>query len=168
MSEPFVQGYLDCLCGVYSIVNADRIVNGSTTAQSQELFNEIICYLSRKRMLKDVVTGGSDHRLMTRLVCDVAGDRLKRLASCGSLEPLGKWWRFAKRFLEAPNRAIILSVGGRISHLTVTDRITQKRIYLQDSNWRAVMKREYCATLENYNEGKLVIYPYQCWYLGNE
>ena len=51
--EPFYQGALDSLCGVYSIVNAVRKV--TKTIDSQEQFAEIINYLDSKRDLCKII-----------------------------------------------------------------------------------------------------------------
>ena len=45
---PFEQGGLDSLCGLYSIVNAERVVNNTSNDDSLVLFNDIIAYLNKK------------------------------------------------------------------------------------------------------------------------
>ena len=55
---PFNQGALDSLCGIYSVVNADRILNMTPKEGSKELFSEIIHFLSRKRWLSSILTEG--------------------------------------------------------------------------------------------------------------
>jgi len=46
--KPYRQGALDGLCGVYSIINAVRIVNGIDDEDSEDLFQAIISYLDRE------------------------------------------------------------------------------------------------------------------------
>ena len=47
---PYEQGGLDSLCGLYSIVNAERVINGSTYEESVALFNDIVAYLDNPGM----------------------------------------------------------------------------------------------------------------------
>ena len=49
---PFQQGGLDSLCGLYSIVNAERIINRSSDDETQQLFNDLVHFLSRRRLLR--------------------------------------------------------------------------------------------------------------------
>ncbi len=168
--KPSHQGYLDSLCGIYSIVNADKIVNNSTEDESQSLFNTIIRHLAKKKILKDITLEGTDHKTMTDLINNVVGFRFPyKVSNRKSVSSLNEWWEISSKFLiEKPNRTIILSVGGRDNHLTVISRITQRRIFLLDSNKRDFFKRSDCTTLAKWDESKLVIYPAQCWYLGKE
>lgn len=170
---PYLQGSLDNLCGIYAIINAERIVNDSTKEEGQQLFYEIVRYLSRKRILANTVTCGINHHWFEQIMLRVVGDRVKRITTRPSLEPLKSWWKFANKFLEEPNRAIILSFGGKDDHLTVTSRMTARTIYITDSTadgykpWRVVFRRRDCTTLGEVSDWtKIVIYPYQCWYLG--
>ena len=39
---PFQQGGLDSLCGLYSIVNAERFINRSSDFETQQLFDDLI------------------------------------------------------------------------------------------------------------------------------
>ena len=39
---PFQQGGLDSLCGLYSIVNAERFINRSVDDEAQQLFDDLI------------------------------------------------------------------------------------------------------------------------------
>ncbi len=171
MIESFTQGYLDSLCGIYSIINADRVVNNSSFMESQTLFNNIIEYLSEKKILKDIVIIGSDHKVMKDLIKGVAGERFPlHITNKRGIIKVNDWWNYSRNFLEEkPNRAIIISLGGREYHLTVTNRISDRLIYLKDSsNVRAILRKSSCS-LAGYTENdKYIIYPSQCWYLGKE
>ena len=56
---PFQQGGLDSLCGLYSIVNAERYINRSSDEETQQLFNDLIHYLLRRWQLSKQVPQGS-------------------------------------------------------------------------------------------------------------
>jgi hypothetical protein len=61
--RPFRQGQLDSLCGVYSVVNAVRLVmqqhQRMTNAQSGALFATLIADLAAKDLLEAVVANGA-------------------------------------------------------------------------------------------------------------
>ena len=61
---PFQQGGLDSLCGLYSIVNAERYINHSSDEETQQLFNDLIYYLSRRGFLSKLLIGGIIHTEM--------------------------------------------------------------------------------------------------------
>jgi hypothetical protein len=57
---------LDSLCGLYSIVNAERIINRSTNDQAQNLFDDMVHFLSNKRLLTRILLDGviNSHMLL--------------------------------------------------------------------------------------------------------
>lgn len=167
----FVQGYLDSLCGLYSIVNAYKIINDATDKESASLFNEIIEYLNEKGTLKDIIIEGTDDRVITRIMADVVGYRIPwkmRLAK-KEFKSLAHWWKFSRNFMEQkPNRAIILSLDGKTEHLTVINRITDRTLFLTDSSGISTIRRSMCK-MKGYSEkDKYIIFPNECWYLGKD
>lgn len=171
MSQIFYQGYLDSLCGIYSIINADKIVNSPPLLESQNLFNSIIHFLDKKKILKDVILEGTDQSLMRLLMKNVAGSRFPvKISNRKNFKNLREWWSYSRNFLdEGENRTIIISLGGKLYHLSVIERITDRTIFLKDSDkgWKT-LKKSMCR-LAGYSEtDKYIIYPSQCWYLGKE
>ncbi len=167
----FTQGYLDSLCGIYSIVNADKIVNNSTDEESLLLFNWIIEHLDEKGILKDIIIQGSDQKVMRELMRKVAKERIPyQLSDKKNLTNLKEWWKFSKDFLEEKShRAILLSWGGRTNHLTVLERMTKRRLILRDSSDGIVsVNRSTCEFIGYTGTDKYIIYPSQCWYVGKE
>ena len=169
MKHVFEQGYLDSLCGVYSVLNAERLINKSMQEDSQLLFNLIIDYLSRKRMLKDVILDGVNHKVISNIMKDVVADRIPyRQTNKRNFYTVKEWWHFSKLFLEEKeNRAIILSIGGRENHLTVIERMTDRRMFLSDSSNMLIIRKSQCV-IGYIDREKYVIYPSQTWYLGRE
>ena len=55
---PFQQGGLDSLCGIYSLVNAEKIINKTKAEDSQKLFDEIIHFLEENKHFASILTGG--------------------------------------------------------------------------------------------------------------
>ncbi len=171
MRQSFIQGYLDSLCGVYGIVNAEKIVNNTNSEESQLLFNLIISYLSKKRILKDIVINGINHKIMSNIMRDVVGNRIPFSYTNKRFHNLSSWWSYSTEYLKQEKyRAIILSIGGKENHITVITGITKKRLILFDSGAYGginSIRRSSCKLVGTYGKSdKYIIYPSQCWYLG--
>ncbi len=170
----YYQGYMDGLCGIYSILNADKLVNGTSDQESQVLFNQIVEHLDYQGILKDVILEGSDHKTLRKVINSLETIDSKVFPLCSTnkrgIIKLKDWWEYSRGFLEeGKNRTIILSLGGKVLHLTVIERMTDRTIYLKDSSWEwRTIKRSSCKIMGYPNTDKYIIYPAQCWYLGKE
>jgi hypothetical protein len=165
------QGYLDSLCGIYSIVNADRIVNKPSFNDSQVLFNRIIDYLHDEGILRSVIIEGVNQALMKNIIREVADDKFPlQITNKRGIIKLNDWWKFSREFLEEKgNRAIILSMGGKFNHLTTVYRMTQRRLFCMDStDGESTINKSFCRIVGYTETDKYIIYPSQCWYVGKE
>jgi len=170
---PFQQGGLDSLCGLYSIVNAERFINASSDEETQKLFDDIVYYLSRRGLLKELLIGGIIHTRMLLILNRVVGR--KRISKVeipfrGVPNPdLTTFWKSMQYFLDGtPGRAIILGLQGYHDHWTVIENITNRSILLYDSALINRLPRSRCTTV--YPTGKRihVLYPAQTYFLSNE
>jgi hypothetical protein len=147
---PFYQGALDSLCGIYSIVNADRIINGTSKEGSKELFGEIIRYLSRKRWLSGILTEGMMLKHVSSILADVVGSRIphQEMPFRGVATPdLEALWASLSVFLDGQSRrAVILATNGLYDHWTVISSVTENQINLFDSYRLRKLPRAYCTT----------------------
>ena len=71
--RPYTQGDLGGLCGVYSVINATRIVAGLDRDESEKLFGSIMDYIGDARLVAD----GIGIRMIGRLLRDVVGGQIK-------------------------------------------------------------------------------------------
>lgn len=170
---PFQQGGLDSLCGLYSIVNAERIINRSSDDETQQLFDDLIHFLSRRRLLSKFLIGGIIHKEMLVILNKVVGK--KRINSVqipwrGVPNPdLTTFWRSMQSFLDGtPRRAIILGLQGYHDHWTVIERITNRSIFLYDSSLIQRLPRSHCTTGYPTWKRKHVLLPAQTYFLSNE
>lgn len=147
---PFQQGGLDSLCGLYSIVNAERIVNHSSAEQAQALFNTMVHFLSRKRLLSKLLVDGVNHSQMLLVLDKVLGPDKVTVSIPWRSQPtpdLNAFWQSMRQFLDGtPGRAIILGLNGHHDHWTVVDAITSKSIFLYDSAEIIRLPRNRCST----------------------
>jgi len=167
---PFEQGGLDSLCGLYSIVNAERVVNNTSNDESLVLFNDIISYLNKKRQLSGILVEGMYLKNVKIVLENVVNGRIpyQRLPFAGKPNPdLDEFWKEIQRFLEEkPHRAIILSLSGVHDHFTVIRSITDRQMQLFDSNAWYRINRTNCTTTNQTKRRIHVLYPAQTYFLG--
>ncbi|HNK63839.1 MAG TPA: hypothetical protein PKL78_10685 [Anaerolineales bacterium] len=169
---PFQQGGLDSLCGLYSIVNAERFINHSSNEESQVLFDDLIRFLTRRGLLGKFLIGGILHPQMILILNKIVGK--KRISNVdipwrGVPNPdLTTFWRSMQAFLDGtPGRAIILGLMGYHEHWTVIEKITSRSILLYDSALIKRLPRNFCTTVYATGPRKHVLLPAQTYFLSN-
>lgn len=170
---PYQQGGLDSLCGLYSIINAERIINRSSDEETQQLFDELIHYLSRRGLLTKFLIGGIIHTEMLVILNKVVGK--KRISTVeipwrGVPNPdLTTFWKSIQYFLDGtPGRAVILGLQGYHDHWTVIENITNRTIILYDSSLIKRLTRSQCTTVYATWKRKHLLLPAQTYFLSNE
>jgi hypothetical protein len=170
---PFQQGGLDSLCGLYSIVNAERIINRSSDGETQRLFDDLIHFLARRGLLSKFLIGGILHPQMLLILDKVVGKQ--RISSIQvpwrgvPNPPLTTFWQSLQYFLNGtPRRAVILGMEGYHDHWTVIESITSRSIHLYDSSEIKRLPRPYCTTVYTTNRRKHLLLPAQTYFLSNE
>lgn len=170
---PFQQGGLDSLCGLYSIINAERFINHSSDEETQQLFDDLIHYLSRRGLLTKFLIGGIIHTEMLVVLNKVVGKQ--RISNVGipwrgvPNPDLTTFWKSMQRFLDGtPGRAIILGLKGYHDHWTVIENITSRSIILYDSSLIKRLPRSSCTTVYATWKRKHLLLPAQTYFLSNE
>ena len=170
---PFQQGGLDSLCGLYSIINAERSINHSSDEETQQLFNDLVHFLSRRKLLTKLLIGGIIHTEMLLILDKVVGKQ--RISNVyipwrGVPNPdLTAFWKSMQRFLDGtPGRAIILGLQGYHDHWTVIENITSRSIILYDSALIKRLPRASCTTVYATWKRKHLLLPAQTYFLSNE
>jgi aspartokinase-like uncharacterized kinase len=169
LDYPYWQSALDSMCGIFSLINADKLINKSTEEESQTLFNQIIEYLARKRQLKSSIIEGTNHRQLMMILNDVVGDRIPiKITNRKNVNKLSCWWDFTREYLGQDNRAVVISLDGRESHFSTIKSMTDRAMALSDSGGIKIIRKSACRLRGYKKEDKYVIYPSQCIYLGKE
>jgi hypothetical protein len=170
---PFQQGGLDSLCGLYSIINAERFINHSSDDETQQLFDDLIHFLSRRKLLSKLLIGGIIHTEMLLILDKVVGKQ--RIANVyipwrGVPNPdLTTFWKSMQFFLDGtPRRAIILGLKGYHDHWTVIESITNRSIKLYDSALIQRLPRSSCTTVYATWKRKHLLLSAQTYFLSNE
>ena len=170
---PFQQGGLDSLCGLYSIVNAERIINRASDDETQQLFDDLVHFLSRRGLLGKFLIGGILHHQMLLILDKVVGkQRISRVQVPWRgvpNPPLTTFWQSMQYFLNGtPGRAIILGLMGYHDHWTVIESITNRSILLYDSSKIKRLPRLSCTTVYATWQRKHILLPAQTYFLSNE
>jgi hypothetical protein len=153
--RPLRQGELDGLCGVYSVINAVRLLCPEINqADLPALFRTLIRTLSRRRIrLTDAVALGLEIRTVRALAnsaCDYINDELQiRLKARRPHKPrrayrLNRFWHWLQAELSKGN-ILIVGVSGKLAHWTVVYRITDKSAHLADSDGLKTLLRSRCT-----------------------
>jgi hypothetical protein len=164
----YFQGSLDGLCGVYSLMNTYKLIHRASDSECQVLFNQTIEYLAKKRKLKEVIIDGVNHRLMLSIMNDVIGDSFPKVSTnLKSFFKIDDWWDYTKYFLDTTEHsAVILSVGGKIYHLTTISSMSDKKMFLHDStDGHITLPKRLCKLAGYTKTDRYIIYPSQCIYV---
>ena len=154
--QPYRQGDLDGLCGVYSVVNAVRILCPKLDQEGAEwLFAHLMESLSEAGVnVSDAVTGGVGRAELGRLIRAAAAYiaeeleirlTVKRLPKAlRQTSSLGALWQAFEASL-TPECVAIIGIAGIHSHWTIAAQITPNQVRLYDSGRIAVLRRGHCT-----------------------
>lgn len=153
MSRLFRQGYLDVLCGVYSLFNATAIVaDNFRWKDAQEAFAESVRLLDAKGSLSHVLRNGIGYKDMTAIFDNVLAPvhGLQRDSPFRKHDklPLSTFCHEVDQFLKADrHHAVIVLFENRYwVHWTVITEIKPKTIVLADSARRSFLHRGFLTT----------------------
>ena len=160
----FNQGGLDSLCSVYAVVNTYKIIKDATDDESNEMFNKIIKYLHKKRILCDTIIEGTSHKTMSKIIREIVGkdfSEVINLYKWGEYS-ISAWWDYMKEYSDNGYK-IILSIGGIRNHYSIVGKMTHKTMFMIDSNGLDKVRKKDCEIQGYDKEDKYVIYPSQCF-----
>jgi len=150
---PFRQGSLDGLCGLYSVINAAKLVHGNQRFPSRAIFKDSLRHLAEAHDLTDIVVNGMP-RLTLSNVLKVAARRVPLSRAWpfhGKKRPMltEVWSALEGHVCEAKGRTAIIVFGGaKWGHWTVVRAVTPLKLVLFDSRGRSHLNRAICTTGE--------------------
>ena len=154
--DTYQQGDLDGLCGVYSIVNAVRVLCPELNQEKAEwLFALLLQALSDAGVdVSIAVTGGIGRANLGRLIkvaiaylADEFEIKLivRRLPKALRLTSnLGELWQAFEAAL-SPTCVAIIGIAGIHSHWTIAAHVTPKQVRLYDSGRITILQRGLCT-----------------------
>lgn len=179
------QGSIDCLCGVYSVLNATEILIGKfkydrklkkRNSQKMALFSDLLGYLAKNNRLKQALTKGInqiDHPggLLDIAVKSVGKYQKQRMRKQTAFDrnpaTSDEYWEKLTNHLMRENSSVIILLTGRIEHWTCVKRITQKTLILSDSIGMKYIHRQHCAVGEG-EKGSYTLWPTMTYLLSLE
>lgn len=171
--KPYEQGKLDCMCGIYSVVNAARIIRNLNDDQSQELFKQIVFYLKDIKELPTILTEGMNIHVLGGILREVISEGIQRSIPFHKKPQIGigDFWVEMMQFLNegedlGERRTILLSLDGAHEHWTVIRSMTGRGITLFDSDGLKHLSRRACTTIKATASRPHRLCPTQTYFLG--
>jgi hypothetical protein len=128
--KPHFQGQLDGFCGIYSSINATRLIQNISPDESAALFNRILSTIERRKSLSTILKNGLNNRDIAYFFKEVIEKEypVKRSRPFHKATALAVYWREINDFLKGDQkRAVILAMGGwNWAHWTVVKKATKK------------------------------------------
>lgn len=168
--EPFLQGSLDGLCAVYSIVNAARIISDIREEEAKELFKKILVYLEKTHDLSRVLTEGIVLNTIGGILRDVVNSRIPNRLMPFKHSPdtsLDEFWDAMMHFLDGGiKRAILICISGpKWDHWSIVHSISERQIYFFDSHKLKRLNRSRCTTTRSTAARPHVLCPTHTYFL---
>ena len=168
--RPYLQGALDGLCAIYSIVNAARIISDIGEEESKNLFKRILFYLETSQALSRVLTVGIGLNTVGSILRDVADARIPDRNMPFKHRPetsLDEFWSEMMSFLDGGNkRAILIGLGGPMwDHWSIVHAISDRQIYFFDSHKLKSLKRSRCTTIRSTSARPHLLCPTHTYFL---
>jgi hypothetical protein len=149
---PYEQGALDSLCGVYSLINAMRIlIKDLNYTEAELVFQRILRYVESKKRLSSVITGGIGDRDVFNIARTVLHAKynisIKRLYGDDQRPPVSKVVAKMGKLIQHENIAIIISIEAvDYEHWSVIKSLSAKEIQLCDSSGTRRVQLSKCTT----------------------
>ena len=154
--HPYQQGDLDCQCGLYSIINAIRLmrqpISPISTRGSRSLFETGIDYLARKGALNAAILNGIGIRRWKKLAILLAADACTEMMTIIVERPPNHLKHSERAIVSwidsglSIGSPILLHLGRRRQHYTVITASDDQYFHLFDSSGSVRIKRIGCVT----------------------
>jgi hypothetical protein len=163
---PYMQGHLNGLCGIYSIINATRlIIRNMREQEATRLFGKCMRHVEKRRSLGMVSTSGINEgdlwSILTKLVIVNYSISVERpFHKTGKMSVNNYIQELAEYFGEDGKRSAIILVESRDwGHWTVIRSMTMKRIILFDSYFLKTISIAKCVVRKPTEEKPYVFTP---------
>jgi hypothetical protein len=150
---PYEQGYLDGLCGIYSIINATRlIVNDMREEEAMKLFSKCMRHVEKRKSLGKVSTEGVNEKdiwsILKKVVIVDYGVKVERpFYNAGELSVYDYFLELSEYFGKDGKRSAMICVEREDwDHWTVIRSLTMKHLKLFDSSMMKTINTSRCVT----------------------
>ncbi len=157
---PYEQGYLDGLCGVYSVINATRLIfKGMSEEECMKLFGACMRHIETRKSLGKVSTGGVGKEdiwsILRKVVMQKYEIHVKRPFAKNGNHSTRDYFNVLHDYFNKGNKraAIIGVLSDDWDHWTVIRSLSPKRIILFDSSMMKSININRC-TIRKANKRK--------------
>lgn len=154
--QPFIQGKLDGLCGLYSLLNSARCADSELRFSTcKAMFRDSLSWLCEYGYLPTALYEGIPATALLSLHKRVIrrrrpGLKLERPFLRRKPETDEEFWTTMSSLLEKPRRSLIVGIRAKSwSHWTVINRITAGQIHFFDSDDLVWIRRRSCTCLRD-------------------
>jgi hypothetical protein len=157
--QPFQQGNLDGLCGIYALINAIRLATVDQLYLSNSewigVFGCLLAQADKHTGATNLVTGGVGARRLVALaryaidqMADHYGIELTMSRPLIELERPSKRRLVAelRRFVGRPASSVLIGLGGHLNHWTVVRSVGDRSLGLFDSSGLHRIRIDHCRT----------------------
>ena len=150
---PYEQGYLDGLCGIYSVINATRlVVKDMQEEEAMKLFRKCMRHVEKRKSLGKVSTGGVNESdiwsILKKVVLVNYAIKVKR-PFCKTRDiPTHDFFKELREYFDKDGKrsAIICFECRDWDHWTVIRSLTMKQMALFDSSMMKTINTSRCVT----------------------
>lgn len=169
---PYEQGYLDGLCGIYSVINATRlIVTGMREEDAMKLFGKCMIHVEGRKSLGKVSTDGvlmsdiwSILKKVVLIKYAIVAERPFQKTREISLDDYFNTLR--EHFSKGGRRAAIISFEcDDWDHWTVVKSISMKRLMLFDSSMMKSINIAKCTVNHPTKRNPYLIIPRETFFI---
>jgi hypothetical protein len=168
MKSPMYQGSLECLCGIYSVLNALTI--SSVNFNVKQTFEIIVKFLNQNNLLAGSLTKGIKRRTISEILeyLSIPDIIISKPYWNNKEISLDQYWDTLHKHLASNKKnTAIICLGGKVwDHWTVATKITAKEIHCHDSELKKIV-RSSCSTSANNNSRTHIIFPTHTFFISN-
>lgn len=150
--ETFIQGSLDGLCGLYSVINSISFISDQRIDQ-RTLFDLFIKRLDETGRLGKVITHGTTRTVQRELLkiaknfCALHGHRLTWLhVASRDYKTLDNLWRSLTIHQSAHGEgSIVIGLSGKHEHWTCIRKVNERSLLIADCNYIQRIAKNHCT-----------------------
>jgi hypothetical protein len=171
LPDPYQQGDLDSLCGVYCVVNAvSRLCGPLSEDKATELFESIVEFLETRSPLVERILAGTALTEIGGVLGQVVAHQYP-IQRCKAFHGFPKvsrhfFWDHIQDFMDNYEGVVLTAIGGHHDHWTLIHKATDRTFNLYDSGGIHRLYRAHC-TLDQKNpeNHRHILYPTHTYFL---
>jgi hypothetical protein len=171
--QPYQQGNVDCLCGIYAMINAVKYLKGHTTFIAyRKLLVRILKHLEthgKTPLLERISHEGTSMAeiasVLKYVICPKYDIQRAKPYHHNPNTTLANFLRHCQGFLEQKKGIILIGIEGAHSHWTLIYEITDTRLLLKDSSNLKYLGKRYCCLPSDNTQKTHILYPVFTYFL---